>query len=255
MCTPREPPAVGVTADSPAQRDAAAALARQFGLPLDNAPPYALCVTAERVELRDRSDPRARPIFVDFSSVNTRPGPGASKRQPIARAMGLRRGDAPPRVLDMTAGFGADAWLLAALGCHVTMLERSPVVAALLADGLRRAQAHDAAVASRLTLEYTDAHRLSIDAWRERIDVVYLDPMFPPRGKAALEKRAMRVLRQIVGADDDAAALLDLARGIARQRVVVKRPRHAPPLAPDPVATHEGKALRYDVYRPSPPRS
>ncbi len=253
MCPPAKAPTVGVAAATPQQHDAAAALAARWSLPLSDALPFTLAVTAARVELRDNADHRAKPVYVDFSSVNTRPGPGASRRQPIARAVGLRRDAVPPRVLDMTAGFGADAWLLAALGCHVTMIERHAVVAALLADGLSRAGTVDPDTAARLTLEHRDACRLEVDHWRGRVDVAYLDPMFPPRGKAALEKRPMRVLRQIVGADDDAAALLELARRIALKRIVVKRPRHAAPLAPDPVAMHEGKAMRYDVYRPASP--
>jgi 16S rRNA (guanine1516-N2)-methyltransferase len=54
----------------------------------------------------------------------------------------------------------------------------------------------------------------------------------------------------VEGDDGDADALLMLALAVARQRVVVKRARHAPPLGSLQRAwTIEGKVLRFDVYR------
>jgi 16S rRNA (guanine1516-N2)-methyltransferase len=41
--------------------------------------------------------------------------------------------------LDATGGLGRDGFVLAWHGCRVTLVERHPVIAALLADGLRRA--------------------------------------------------------------------------------------------------------------------
>ena len=82
----------------------------------------------------------------------------------------------------------------------------------------------------------------------EAPDVVYLDPMFPPKQKSALVKKEMRILRQLVGDDADAGELFELACALARQRVVVKRLRHAEPLAPNPTHSHRDKTTRYDVY-------
>ena len=44
------------------------------------------------------------------------------------------------------------------------------------------------------------------------------------------------------------AGLLALARARARRRVVVKRPLHAPTLAPDTSLVFKGRAVRFDVY-------
>jgi len=83
----------------------------------------------------------------------------------------------------------------------------------------------------------------------QRPDAVYLDPMFPPkRKKSAAVNKEMRLLRELVGDDLDAPDLLEVARGVARERVVVKRPDHAPPLAPYPSMSFLGKLVRYDVY-------
>ena len=77
---------------------------------------------------------------------------------------------------------------------------------------------------------------------------VYLDPMYPPpRRSSALPKRALQVLRQLVGDSSDAAELLAAARSRAA-RVVVKRPHRAPPLAPGTSHALASKLVRFDVY-------
>ncbi|GKW44175.1 hypothetical protein PEC301879_40330 [Pectobacterium carotovorum subsp. carotovorum] len=56
----------------------------------------------------------------------------------------------------------------------------------------------------------------------------------------------------LVGADDDADALLELARALAKKRVVVKRPGYAPPLAGVPAQSMlETKSHRFDFYLPA----
>jgi 16S rRNA (guanine1516-N2)-methyltransferase len=156
-------------------------------------------------------------------------------------------------VVDATAGLARDAFLLACLGCTVTAVERSPVLGVLIRDGLIRAAGSDdlglVAVVDRMKLVVGDArevvNRMAASA---APDVVYLDPMYPPRTNSALAKKEMRVLRRLVGDDPDAGALLAAARTAARQRVVVKRCRRAPPLAPRPAMQYMGKQVRYDVY-------
>jgi 16S rRNA (guanine1516-N2)-methyltransferase len=83
----------------------------------------------------------------------------------------------------------------------------------------------------------------------EGIDVIYLDPMFPHRSKAALAGKEMQVFRQVVGDDDDAPQLLRVALSAGACRVVVKRPRKAPSIdGPEPTLRIEGKSSRYDIY-------
>jgi len=81
------------------------------------------------------------------------------------------------------------------------------------------------------------------------VDVVYLDPMFPPRDKSALVKKEMRAFHDVVGSDDDADALLAPALKLAQKRVVVKRPGYAGFLAGvAPTMAVTGKNNRFDVY-------
>ena len=134
------------------------------------------------------------------------------------------------------------------------MFERQPIVAALLADGLQRLRSsgdeQELAIAQRLSLHQGDSLTcVAALAEQEAPDVIYLDPMFPERGKSAKVKKSMAFFHQLVGSDDDAAALLPLALATAGYRVVVKRPRHAPPLADiKPGLCFEGKSTRFDVY-------
>jgi len=253
---------VSVWADPPdnvAVQCRAAQLAAQLACPLAGeldagGEEIVLAVTEARLELRvvKSGDPAlcgGRAVGVELTKRDVVSGAGRRLSQPLARAIGRRRGKAAPTVLDATAGFGEDAFLLAALGCNVLAVERHPVVAALLRDGLERAAQTHAQVTERIKLVCADA----IDILRNRSncavdpDVIYLDPMFPA-GRKAAERKPMRVLRRLVGADDDAVKLFGHALQFARRRVVVKRPLHAPALGGKPMTTHKGKALRYDVY-------
>lgn len=232
----------------------AAALASRRGLVLGEGEPAEtphLVLTAERLELRAlRSE---GPVFVDFvgGAVGHRRRFGGGRGQEIAKAVGLRKG-ATPSVLDATAGLGRDAFVLASLGCAVTLIERSPVVAALLEDGLARASqdAEVAPIAARMQLLCGNAAALMAQMDEAaRPDVVYLDPMYPHRRKSALVKKEMRLFREVVGEDPDADALLPAALACARQRVVVKRPDYAEPMAGRmPTMSISTKNHRFDVY-------
>lgn len=221
-------------------------------------PNAVLIVDAQGLALQTLEKPLPGPVRVDFADTamqrRTRLGHGAGEA--VARACGLRKG-ATPRVLDATAGLGRDSWILASLGARVEMVERVSVVHALLADGLRRAQAHPQlmSTAQRLTLQAGDAEavlrgKLMLPA-EARPEVVYLDPMFPHRDKSAKVKKDMWAFRQIVGCDADADGLLALARAVATKRVVVKRPRIAPDLAGcEPHQRLLGQSNRFDLYTP-----
>jgi len=218
--------------------------------------PYVLVVSDHPTyeyqwELRFPTE-KLSPITVDFQNQRLlyRQKFGGGRQQPIARALGLKKGISP-FVVDATAGLGRDAFILASLGCHVHMVERNPIIHALLEDGLRRltlAEKNKNINANSLQLNHSDSREWLLSA-TQSIDIVYLDPMYPHRSKSALVKKEMRVLRKLVGDDLDVAALLDTALGVAKQRVVVKRPKTAPPIGPiTPNHYIEAKNTRFDVY-------
>ncbi|EHG7581045.1 MULTISPECIES: 16S rRNA (guanine(1516)-N(2))-methyltransferase RsmJ [Citrobacter] len=231
-------------------------LASRWGLEHDEDNLMALVMTAAHLELRKRDEPKLGGIFVDFVSgaMAHRRKFGGGRGEAVAKAVGIK-GDYLPDVVDATAGLGRDAFVLASVGCRVRMLERNPVVAALLDDGLTRAYA-DPEIGGWLQERLQLIHASSLSALTDitpRPQVVYLDPMFPHKQKSALVKKEMRVFQSLVGPDLDADGLLEPARQLATKRVVVKRPDYAPPLAnvatPNAVVT---KGHRFDIYPGTP---
>jgi 16S rRNA (guanine1516-N2)-methyltransferase len=255
----------------PDSSERAAILAAQLHLPLVSADsllsfstaalPHSvhalLCFRDGVLELAPVDGRQSGPICVDFcTGANAHRLQGGAEL--IAKAV-RGRSKEQLSVLDATAGLGRDSFVLASRGFVVSMLERSPIVAALLADGLERARhcgdPRLEEVVSHMTLMPIDARTyLQVLNEPECPDVIYLDPMFPPSEKSALVKKEMRLFQQLFHSGEavDAAGesrLLTLARQHARLRVVVKRPRKAEPLAlVAPDYALEGKSVRFDVY-------
>jgi 16S rRNA (guanine1516-N2)-methyltransferase len=192
-------------------------------------------------------------VIVDFSTgaMRHRRQYGGGLGQPIAKAIGVKS-TYLPHVLDATAGLGRDAFILASLGCTVTLLERSVIAAALLTDGLARAQENVELkeIIARMTL-ITTAAQDYIAGLDKKYDVVYLDPMFPEHAKSALPKKEMQAFQALIGTDEDSATLLPLARQVAHKRIVVKRSVNAPWLNKEkPHYSLSGKSTRFDIYLP-----
>lgn len=193
----------------------------------------------------------ATALRVDFvtGAVAHRLRFGGGRGQDLAKAMGLRGGKTP-MMIDATAGLGRDAFLLASLGAQVIMIERSEQMHALLVQGMNRAVKEGGEfreIIGRMTLMKGDAKDLLPELSGEAI---LIDPMHPPRKNSALVKKELRQVREIVGTDDDAADLVRLALLHARNRVVLKWPAKAEPIAGLRPCTHQitGKTTRYDVF-------
>lgn len=174
---------------------------------------------------------------------------GGGRGQALPRALGLSNGNTPG-IVDATAGLGRDAFLLASLGAHVTLVERSAEVHALLRDAQDRARAAGppwAEIVGRMALLHGDARDLLPGLVPE---VVLVDPMHPPRKGSALVKNEMRLLRSLVGADPDALDLMEVALTCATRRVVLKWPLRGEPLPGLRKPSHQilGKTTRYDVF-------
>lgn len=242
------------------QLDCFEQMTQRWGLSHDDLSPFALVLTDQRLELRKLDEPKLGAIYVDLvgGAVAHRRKFGGGKGQAIAKAVGLNKGSTPT-VLDGTAGLGRDAFVLASLGCNVQMVERHPVVAALLDDGLQRAKQDPEIgswVSERMSLIHASSHntldKLAIDPNFARPDVVYLDPMYPhpeSKKKSALVKKEMRVFQSLVGPDLDADGLLEPALALASKRVVVKRPDYADWLNHHkPTMAIVTKKNRFDVY-------
>lgn len=246
-------PRIEVQALGAAHQAAAEQWARRLGLPLHlEVADFGLQVTDLGLQLQQLGDDAPGPVRVDFveGGAAHRRLFGGGSGQMIAKAVGVQPG-VRPVVLDATAGLGKDGFVLASLGCQVSLIERQPIIAALLEDGLQRAFADPevAAIAHRMRLLHGNSIEV-IGHWQDAPpQVIYLDPMFPHREKSALVKKEMRLFRPLVGDDLDAPALLAAALALASHRVVVKRPRKAPCIeGAKPSHTLEGKSSRYDIY-------
>ncbi|HVT36962.1 MAG TPA: class I SAM-dependent methyltransferase [Nevskiaceae bacterium] len=190
--------------------------------------------------------PEWTPICADWLNAEMHSRVRAGRRQLLARALGLAK-NPDQEILDATAGLGRDGWTLAALGARVTLCERTLQLYALQRDARARASAQAPEIAARVELLQADAH--AVLAGARRWDAVYLDPMYPHRGKSALPQKEMQLLRELTGGDDDADALLAPALACARRRVVVKRPPHAPHLdGRRPALSMESAQARFDIY-------
>lgn len=198
-------------------------------------------------------------ICVDFSSPAMRyRRQQAARQQAVVKAAGkITAGpEFPPQLIDATAGLGVDAFLLASAGWHVRMIEQSPVIHALLVDGLQRAKnealssgADDAFIETiaRLSLADCEDSRTALTLVKP-VDVIYLDPMFPARKKTAQVKKERWLLQQLHDENAEGKYLLDIARQRAR-KVVVKRPVSAEPLDEvKPSSALTGKTSRFDIY-------
>ena len=234
------------------QHDELNAICQRWNLCYSDSALFELRFSEDVLTLHKRDEPKVSGIVVDFvtGAVAHRRKFGGGKGQAIAKAVGLKNGNVPS-VIDATAGLGRDGFVLASLGCQVTLIERQPVVAALLEDGLRRAY-QDPEIGEwmqqRMQLHH-GASQTSLTELGIQADVVYLDPMYPHREKSAQVKKEMRLFQTLVGSDDDADELLTPALQIAQKRVVVKRPDYAEYLDnKTPSASIKMKKNRYDLY-------
>lgn len=240
------------------------ALALELGLPLradaaNDGSEFVLKADAEGLALCDLAAGSAAPTRVDFLEVSLQYRLRTSgKRQGIGKAIGLDKvaGGREVQVLDATAGLGRDALVLAHLGCRVTMIERSPILHAMLAEGLLRA-AEGATPAQRnaierLTLVHGEAREYFSSIAERKVpmpDVIYLDPMFPPRDSSAKVKKDIAALHRLLGAEQDLASLVSAALPCARHRVVLKRPDASlDPALPAPTLVLESKAACFAIY-------
>lgn len=216
-------------------------LADELNFILDKNANPSLFVGEDRLSLKI---PGFSPVCAEFSVAPW------SKRKSEGKKQGLVRACKPShglKIIDATAGWGRDAAVLASFGADVLMIERHPVMASLLSDALSRRKDCEGKHL-QLALHVGDAYSyLNELAEQDYPDIIYIDPMHPERSKSALVKKEMQALQQMIGADNDALRLIQLAINRVRQRVVVKWPQKNKPLLPSN-ACITGKTVRFDIY-------
>jgi 16S rRNA (guanine1516-N2)-methyltransferase len=218
-------------------------LAERLGFILEKEAQTCLFVGKEHLSLKL---PGYSLLFAELSNSFCARRASQRKKQGVVRACKPSSG---LKIIDATAGWGQDAAILASFGAQVLMLERHPVMSTLLEDALSRLKEQEPQ-ATNLSLHTGSAQAFlnSLDK-KEYPDVIYIDPMHPERSKSALVKKKMHILQEMIGPDEDALELIQLARMRVKQKVVVKWPQKSKPLLP----THaciEGRTVRFDIYVP-----
>lgn len=245
---------ITVYSDAQIQQDKAKLLALRLSVPFTNTRydnQLQLLVLENHIAIT--APDIGKPIWIDFTQGKNahRRQFGGGRGQALAKAIGLKNG-ATPSILDATAGYGRDAYVLATLGCQITLLERNPILATLLEDAIYRAQADPDTqdIAQRMQLvHHNSTDYLNQLSPEDYPDVIYIDPMYPSRQKAALVKKEMQLLHQLIGPDTDSSELLEVARQTAKKRVVIKRPKSASHVSKHKPSTFvESKNTRYDIY-------
>lgn len=163
---------------------------------------------------RAREEVRAREgsCFVQEGLLATKLHEGA--HHPFVRALGPCTS-----VVDCTLGLANDALHAATvLRCSVLGVEGSPVIHALLQEGLPRiSRSHPGGL--RIDLIHGDALEVLRGLADRSRDVVFLDPMMSRPGRSA---PSFEVLRAFAVPEPASAELLREAARVARSRVVLK---------------------------------
>ena len=146
-------------------------------------------------------------LSCDFTALLPRLRQDRLARELVVRAARIKA-VTQPVVVDATAGLGEDSLLFAAAGYKVLLFESDAVIAALLRDGLQRAAhvAQLAPVVARMQLFESNSVDV-LPSLANKVDVVYLDPMFPGRTKSAAVKKKFQLLHHLEQPSTDERAL------------------------------------------------
>ncbi|WP_367672462.1 class I SAM-dependent methyltransferase [Buchnera aphidicola] len=212
---------------------------------------YSLIIQPDcHLELKNNLEPKFKNIYINLNYKKVQFYRN-NKNLKIAKAIGIKK-NKKLIVLDATAGLGKDSFIFFSLGCKVFMIERNPVLAALLNDGLERGY-KDKKIGNLLKKNIKLIHTSKITTLLlEKIkpDVVYLDPMFPKIKKTSLSKKNIRIIRDLVGNDNDSDILFQKFQSLMIKKIVVKRPRYANHLG-NKIPKHiiKTKKHRFDIYK------
>lgn len=185
------------------------------------------------------------PLHIDYlhgqlGHRNAQPG----GTELIAKAVRIKHLGAL-NIWDFTGGLGKDGFRLATLGHTVTLIEQHPILATMVQEALARTSMRN------ILCHHIDASQWCAQSHATAPHVVVIDPMFPKRQKSASVSAPARWLQRLVGPLENGETLLRLALQHATHRIVIKRPKTAPPIVIDghhPTGKIQGKQMRFDLY-------
>jgi len=144
-------------------------------------------------------------------------------------------------ILDCTAGFGRDGFLLDSMGHDVTMIENSPIVAMLLKNALRRSD--------NINIQFFFGNAFDyMKHSKQKYDYIYIDFMFDKLKNKSLSSKNDETLKMISFNDNDKNKIIQLAQCISNKKVIVKEPRNTVSDILKPNYIVKTKLLKYNIY-------
>lgn len=231
--------------DEKGDREAAEALSRQLGVPISDSMGEELTLVFDGTGLSLVGC--GMRYQGDFARMLNRVTKGRFHHEMLVRIAKTKTEH--PVAVDAAAGMGEDSFLLAAAGYEVTLFEQDAVIAALLKDALCRAREDDRLreIVGRMHLIEGNSIAL-MPQLTISPEIVYLDPMFPPRKKSGLIQKKLQLIQKLEQPCADERELYDAAVSLRPKKIIIKRPLNGALLAgKKPSYTVKGKAIRYDV--------
>lgn len=192
-----------------------------------------------------------KPLRADFLSgeLQHKRRLSIGKNSLIGKALGVARGNR--KIVDANMGMAGDTWMFLCMGLTVTAIERSPVVYALVKDGIERAVKNEKFktwLGDRLNLVFADSYEYLSD-FNDEADVIFFDFMFDET-RSALPKKSMQLFHKLQLQDDREIEIVKIAMNLPVSRVIVKRQLKSLPLLGQVSYSYQGKSIRYDYYLP-----
>lgn len=180
-------------------------------------------------------------VFVDFQSKQLKFRSQAHLNAELVIKAVLGKKKQPRTIMDCTAGFGKDAYLMSLAGCQISAYESNPLMCALLKDGLNRAGIESITVYKKDALQ---------NIQKTNCEIIYIDPMYPATKKSAKNNKQMTFLQSFVGHQGQMAEdLFEQAKLSKAKKIVIKRPVKADYVCnKKPTSQIIGKAARFDIY-------
>ncbi len=188
-------------------------------------------------------------LNLDFRQGNYRHRQQAIGKEPLLNAVKIQK-KSPKTIIDATPGVLKDSFMLANRGIDIIAIERNPLLYVMVKKALSHFDTDSQTDNIHIDYHFGDAKDLLANF---HADIIYLDPMYPPKRKSAQVKKEMQILHQVIGADSDSDELFHAAKKQG-SRLVVKRPSYATPIANSKpsfsYSTDKRGATRFDIYLP-----
>lgn len=200
--------------------------------------PYLAWVQGEAVIIP--ADSTMKPIKADWQRMTGK----WQHNEPLLKAIKRKAS----RVVDLSAGLGGDAGLLAAAGYEVDAVERNSLLASLLAlsgEGDTPMPAWFSNIKAIYQMNALDF----LDQYGNGDCVYYFDPMYAKAKQKRLTRGPMQVIQQLEQPNDsEAQKVVEKAIASSVHRVVVKRSPKAPPICEGSHHSIKSKGVRFDIY-------